>query len=152
MFKGEFPASELNLQPGHKYKLHIQGKHGDWFDRIPAYARYCLQDPDNHSFSGCHFESEYEMSQNKPNFNESLKIYECHVGMSSPEAKIATYKEFTETTLPFIKSMGYNAIQLMAVPEHAYYGSFGYHVTNYFASSSRFGTPDDLKKVSNFFL
>ena len=35
----------------------------------------------------------------------------------------------------------------MAIHEHAYYGSFGYHVTNFFAPSSRFGTPDDLKVI-----
>ena len=77
----------------------------------------------------------------------SPKIYEAHVGMSSKEPKVATYVEFAENVLPRIKRMGYNTIQLMAVAEHAFYGSFGYHVTSYFAPSSRCGTPEELKKL-----
>lgn len=70
-----------------------------------------------------------------------LFIYECHVGMAQEEPKIGTYAEFTERVLPRIKKDGYNTVQLMAVAEHPYYGSFGYHVSNFFAPSSRFGTP-----------
>ena len=50
-----------------------------------------------------------------------------------------------DNALPRIAGLGYNAIQLMAIQEHAYYGSFGYHVTSPFAVSSRSGTPDELK-------
>ena len=78
---------------------------------------------------------------------QSLRIYEAHVGMSSIEPKISTYVEFRDTVLPRIKYLGYNAVQLMAVQEHAYYASFGYHVTNFFAASSRCGTPDELKSL-----
>ncbi|CAE7772101.1 SBE2.2 [Symbiodinium microadriaticum] len=77
----------------------------------------------------------------------SPKIYEAHVGMSSKEPKVATYVEFAESVLPRIKRLGYNTVQLMAVAEHAFYGSFGYHVTSYFAPSSRCGTPEELKKL-----
>ena len=77
----------------------------------------------------------------------SPKIYEAHVGMSSKEPKVATYLEFAEDVIPRIKRMGYNTIQLMAVAEHAFYGSFGYHVTSYFAPSSRCGTPEELKRL-----
>jgi 1,4-alpha-glucan branching enzyme len=67
------------------------------------------------------------------------------VGMSSIEPKVSTYREFADTILPKIKKSGYNVVQLMAIMEHAYYGSFGYHVTNFFAISSRSGNPEDLK-------
>lgn len=77
----------------------------------------------------------------------SVRIYEAHVGISSPELKIASYKEFTTNMLPRIKKLGYNAIQLMAVMEHAYYASFGYQVNSFFAASSRYGTPEDLKEL-----
>uniref|UniRef100_A0A8C1SC77 1,4-alpha-glucan branching enzyme n=1 Tax=Cyprinus carpio TaxID=7962 RepID=A0A8C1SC77_CYPCA len=77
----------------------------------------------------------------------SLRIYEAHVGISSPEEKIASYRNFTRDVLPRIKDLGYNCVQLMAIMEHAYYASFGYQVTNFFAASSRFGTPDDLKHL-----
>ena len=74
-------------------------------------------------------------------------IYEAHVGMSTIEEKIGTFNEFRLNILPRIKKAGYNTIQLMAVQEHPYYGSFGYHVSNFFAVSSRFGTPDELKQL-----
>ncbi|GMG26057.1 unnamed protein product [Aspergillus oryzae] len=83
----------------------------------------------------------------RPKRPESLRIYEAHVGISSPETKVATYKEFTSNMLPRIKYLGYNAIQLMAIMEHAYYASFGYQVNNFFAASSRYGTPEDLKEL-----
>ena len=74
-----------------------------------------------------------------------MRIYEAHVGMSSIEPKINSYVEFADEVIPRVAQLGYNAIQLMAVQEHAYYASFGYHVTNFFAVSSRCGTPDELK-------
>lgn len=67
--------------------------------------------------------------------------------MCSEYPKVATYSDFMENVLPKIKENGYNCIQLMAIMEHAYYGSFGYHVTNFFAVSSRYGTPDELKAL-----
>jgi 1,4-alpha-glucan branching enzyme len=78
---------------------------------------------------------------------KSLRIYEAHVGISTPEQRIGTYKEFTANVLPRIKRLGYNAIQLMAIMEHAYYASFGYQVNSFFAASSRYGTPEDLKEL-----
>lgn len=92
----------------------------------------------------------YQFVNQRPSFNEnadSLRIYEAHIGISSPEPKVATYKEFTLNVLPRVKHLGYDAIQLMAVMEHAYYASFGYQVTNFFAISSRFGSPEDLKEL-----
>jgi 1,4-alpha-glucan branching enzyme len=74
-----------------------------------------------------------------------LRIYEAHVGMSSRDEKVSSYVEFADTVLPRIKGLGYNCVQLMAIMEHAYYGSFGYHVTSFLAASSRFGTPEELK-------
>ncbi|KAL6852231.1 hypothetical protein J3F83DRAFT_764845 [Trichoderma novae-zelandiae] len=78
---------------------------------------------------------------------KSIRIYEAHVGISSPEQRVATYDEFTENVLPRIKDLGYNAIQLMAIMEHAYYASFGYQVNSFFAASSRYGTPEGLKRL-----
>uniref|UniRef100_T1KNW9 Glycosyl hydrolase family 13 catalytic domain-containing protein n=1 Tax=Tetranychus urticae TaxID=32264 RepID=T1KNW9_TETUR len=77
----------------------------------------------------------------------NIKIYESHVGISSPDYQVATYDYFREKVLPRIKKQGYNAIQLMAIMEHAYYASFGYQVTSFFAPSSRYGTPDQLKRL-----
>ena len=80
-------------------------------------------------------------------YTEPLLIYEAHIGMAGEEERVHTYNEFREKMLPRIKENGYNTIQLMAIPEHPYYGSFGYHVSSFFAASSRFGTPEELKHL-----
>uniref|UniRef100_A0A672ZG81 1,4-alpha-glucan branching enzyme n=1 Tax=Sphaeramia orbicularis TaxID=375764 RepID=A0A672ZG81_9TELE len=83
----------------------------------------------------------------RPQKPRSLRIYEAHVGIASPEGKIASYTNFTTNVLPRIKDLGYNCIQLMAIMEHAYYASFGYQITSFFAASSRYGTPEELKEL-----
>jgi len=87
----------------------------------------------------------YQFKENRPKPSQSLRIYEAHVGISSPEGKVNSYRAFADDVIPRIHKQGYNTIQLMAVMEHAYYASFGYQVTSFFAASSRCGTPDDLK-------
>ena len=82
----------------------------------------------------------FNICPSRPPKPTSLRIYECHVGISSWEGKVNTYKDFTGSVLPRIVALGYNTIQLMAIMEHAYYGSFGYQVTSFFAPSSRSGT------------
>ncbi|KAJ5946322.1 1-4-alpha-glucan-branching enzyme [Penicillium verhagenii] len=107
-------------------------------ERLPSIRRRILEPPANERYSFKH------TAPKKP---ESLRIYEAHVGISSPDTRVATYKEFTKNMLPRIKNLGYNAIQLMAIMEHAYYASFGYQVNNFFAASSRYGSPEDLKEL-----
>lgn len=89
----------------------------------------------------------YTFKHPRPPKPQDLRIYEAHVGIASPEPRVASYKEFTRNVLPKIHELGYNAVQLMAIQEHAYYGSFGYQVTSFFAPSSRYGTPDELKEL-----
>ncbi len=123
------------------------GKH----DRIPAYIKYAVQNIDNHDFTGRLWVPEKSFHWTDDQFNLSdIKnpvIYECHPGMAQEKEGVGTFKEFEENILSRIQSLGYNCIQLMAVAEHPYYGSFGYHVANFYAPSSRFGTPDDLKSL-----
>ena len=90
-------------------------------------------------------EEQYQFKYARPSRSDEVRIYEAHVGMSSIEPKINSYVEFADEVIPRIAQLGYNAVQLMAIQEHAYYASFGYHVTNFFAVSSRCGTPDELK-------
>ena len=61
--------------------------------------------------------------------------------------RVSTFNEFRAYVLPRIVELGYNAIQLMGIQEHPYYGSFGYQVSSFYAVSSRFGTPEDLKRL-----
>lgn len=118
-------------------------------DRIPAYIRRAVQDPDTHAFSGQYWAppEPYSWRNSKPALQGGLRIYEAHVGMAQEEGKVGTFREFTDHTLPRIAEVGYNAIQLMAIMEHPYYGSFGYLVSNFFAVSSRFGSPEELKEL-----
>eukprot|EP00928_Gymnodinium_smaydae_P033600 TRINITY_DN2401_c0_g1_i1.p1 TRINITY_DN2401_c0_g1~~TRINITY_DN2401_c0_g1_i1.p1 ORF type:complete len:2034 (+),score=562.59 TRINITY_DN2401_c0_g1_i1:70-6171(+) len=131
-----------------KYKMRLESVDGSWHDRVPAWTKVAWQDG-NKLFDAAMWEppaaERYQFKHPNPAKPVGLKIYESHVGMSSPECKINTYLDFADNVLPRIKRLGYNSIQLMAVAEHAYYGCFGYHVTSFFAASSRFGTPDELK-------
>lgn len=135
-----------------KYKIHVFWDGGD-AHRIPAYSRYVVQDHETHEFNAAVWypEKEYRWQDRTDRDFDSNDdppiIYEAHIGMSSSEEKVADYQEFTKNVLPRIKKAGYNTIQLMAIAEHPYYGSFGYHVSSYFAPSSRFGTPHDLKEL-----
>lgn len=147
--------NDRNLAIPHlsRVKICFELPDGRIIDRISPWIKYCIQsDPQkNPTYDAIfwHPSDPYIMKHPSPIIpeNEGLLIYEAHVGISTPEAKIATYNEFTENILPRVAKLGYHCIQLMAVMEHAYYASFGYQVTSFFASSSRFGTPDDLKRL-----
>ena len=138
------------LTHGSLYKLHVHGKNG-WHDRIPAYATRVVQDEVTKNYTAQFWNpaEAYKWKdtawQGAP--QEDLLIYEAHVGMAQEEEKVGTYVEFRDEVLPRIAKAGYNAVQLMAIAEHPYYGSFGYHVSNFFAPSSRFGTPEELKSL-----
>jgi 1,4-alpha-glucan branching enzyme len=148
--KGEFELKVPREKIRHldQYKLWIEWPGGADF-RIPLYARRVIQDPETKLFNAqvWYPEEQFKWTSIRPERkdNEALLIYEAHVGMGTSEEKVGTYSEFTLQVLPRIKKLGYNALQLMAIQEHPYYGSFGYHVSNFFAPSSRFGTPEDLK-------
>lgn len=146
----ELCISKDMLQHRDTYKLHVYWNHGrsDGY-RIPAYATYVVQDSATHAFNAAVWQptTPYKWRHKTPPLPATPLIYEAHIGMASTEEKVASYKEFTYTVLPRIKQLGYNTVQLMAIAEHPYYGSFGYHVANFFAPSSRFGTPDELKEL-----
>jgi 1,4-alpha-glucan branching enzyme len=135
---------------GSKFKVLVHSAIGQ-VERIPAYARRVIQDEKTHDFAAQVWkpEQEFDWSGDKfnPKQNDTLLIYECHVGMAQEKEAVGTFKEFIANILPRIKAAGYTAIQLMAVQEHPYYGSFGYHVSSLFAPSSRFGTPEELKEL-----
>ncbi len=131
------------------YRLHLTWPGGEG-ERLPAYARRVVQNEETKAFDTQAWspEAEYAWRYQRPSqTNQALLVYEAHIGIAQEEARVGTYVEFREKTLPRIAKAGYNAIQLMALTEHPYYGSFGYHVANFFACSSRFGTPEELKEL-----
>lgn len=144
--------SEYPLKHGDKVKVKIQNGFTDR-DRIPAYITRAEQDPQTHDFCGVVWKPEKKFRWSDKSFDlsqiKSPIIYECHVGMAQEKEGVGTYREFADEVLPRIVKLGYNCIQMMAVQEHPYYGSFGYHVSNFFAPTSRFGTPEDLKYLIN---
>ena len=123
--------------------------HGKALERIPVYADYVVQDAETHQWCAQLFIPDKKYHWKKRSFHpqKPLLIYECHIGMAQDKFGVGTYKEFTENVLPRVAKLGYNTIQTMAIAEHPYYGSFGYQVSNFFAASSRFGTPDDLREL-----
>jgi 1,4-alpha-glucan branching enzyme len=137
------------LEHGDFYRLRVHWPGGQG-DRIPAYARRVIQDSDTLIFNAQvwlpsdPYHWKCKDFQSPPS---ALFVYEAHVGMAQEAEKVGSYQEFTEKTLPRIVAAGYNTLQLMAIPEHPYYGSFGYQVSNFFAASSRFGTPEALKEL-----
>ncbi|MGO9139526.1 MAG: alpha amylase C-terminal domain-containing protein [Syntrophales bacterium] len=145
----ELRLAGTKLSHGQLYKLsvHWPGGHGE---RIPAYVRRTVQDPHTKLFAAQVWESGNRYQWRKQSFcpsPEAPRIYEAHVGMAQNEERIGTFNEFRKEILPRVVDAGYNTLQLMAIQEHPYYASFGYHVSSFFAASSRFGTPEELKAL-----
>ena len=148
------------ISHGNLYKMHVKWEGGSG-ERIPAWATRVVQDDITKIFSAQVWapKEEYQWKDNRFCLEENKKkrtfspkkdpllIYECHIGMAQDAEKVGTYTEFKDNILPRIASAGYNAIQIMAIQEHPYYGSFGYHVSSFFAPSSRCGTPEELKEL-----
>ncbi|XP_069641490.1 1,4-alpha-glucan-branching enzyme isoform X4 [Haliaeetus albicilla] len=162
--KMEYGKWELFIPPGQdgyppvphgsKLKVVIRAQNGELLYRISPWARYVVRDEDKVNYDWVHWNppqsyilgegratsntntSEKQHKYPSPKRLKSLRIYESHVGIASPEGKVASYKNFTYNVLPRIKDLGYNCVQLMAIMEHAYYASFGYQVTSFFAASS----------------
>jgi len=141
------PGEKLQSCQLYKLLIHWPGGSGE---RIPAYVRRAVQDPHTKLFCAQVWELEHPYIWQQPFFRRSHdapRIYEAHVGMAQSEGKVGTYEEFREKILPRVVDAGYNTLQLMAIQEHPYYGSLGYHVSSFFAASSRFGTPEELKAL-----
>lgn len=145
-------SGECAIPHDSRVKILLTLPSGEKKARLPAWIHRATAPPKE--YNNPTYESRfwnppnrYEFQNKRPELSQSLKIYEAHVGISTPYPKIGTYVEFTKDVLPKIKQLGYNTVQLMAIMEHAYYASFGYQVTNFFAISSRFGTPEELKML-----
>lgn len=144
----EITLPSLFLNHGELYKLFIEWPGGGG-ERLPSYVTRAVQDPDTRLFSAQVWapEKPYFWRHKRPCHRVKPLIYECHIGMSSEKEKVATFDEFRKDILPRVADLGYDTLQIMALQEHPYYGSFGYQVSNFFALSSRFGTPEEFKKL-----
>ncbi len=143
----KLPSRALKHEDLYKLSVHWEGGQGE---RVPAWAQRVVQDESTKIFSAQVWAPaapyEWKVKRFRPQ-KAPLYIYECHIGMSQDAEKVGTYEEFRQNVLPRVVKEGYNCIQIMAIAEHPYYGSFGYHVSSFFAASSRFGTPEELKRL-----
>ena len=142
----EVKLPEGTLHDGMRVKTVV--RNGDkltW--HIPLYARRVIQDPESYEWICEVWDpiEPYAWTDEGFEADPHLFIYESHVGMATEEYRVGTYREFADNVLPRVRDLGYNTVQLMAIMEHPYYGSFGYQVSNFFAASSRFGYPEELK-------
>lgn len=151
IWEAKWPAEWL--QHGQHFKLLVEWN-GGWGERIPSYAMRVVQDEATKIFSAQVWHPEVQETDKKKRNawkglkkGEELYIYECHIGMSGEQERVSTYEEFRRDILPRVADLGYNCLQIMAIQEHPYYGSFGYHVSNFYAPSSRFGTPEELRAL-----
>ncbi|MBR0111650.1 MAG: alpha amylase C-terminal domain-containing protein [Bacteroidales bacterium] len=144
----ELTLPAMFLRHGDLYKLYLEWPGGAG-ERIPAYVTRAVQDPETKIFSAQVWapETPYRWKNERPGKRPNPFIYECHIGMSSEEEKVASFDDFRRNVLPRVAKLGYDVIQIMALQEHPYYGSFGYQVSNFFALSSRFGTPEEFKAL-----
>ena len=143
----EIRLPAMFLRHGELYKLFVEWP-GGGAERLPAYSTRVVQDPDTKVFSAQVWDTApYEWKHKKPGKRSNPLIYECHIGMSSEEEKVANFDDFRTKVLPRVHRLGYDTLQIMALQEHPYYGSFGYQVSNFFALSSRFGTPEQFKHL-----
>jgi len=144
---------ENEMTHGDLVKVHVKAKNGE-HDRIPAYIFRVVQDEETHDFNGqvWDIDKKFQWTDDDFKLEQTINtpvIYEAHVGMAQEQERVGTFNEFARNVLPRVKKLGYNTVQLMAIQEHPYYGSFGYHVSNFFSVSSRFGTPEDFKNLVN---
>ena len=142
----EVKLPEGTLKDGMRVKTVVRnGNELSW--HIPLYAKRVIQDQQSFEWICEVWDPTEPYAWTDADFKPEphLFIYESHVGMATEEYRVGTYREFADNVLPRVKYLGYNTIQLMAIMEHPYYGSFGYQVSNFFAASSRFGYPEDLK-------
>lgn len=149
VWEGRWPMEWM--QHGQLFKLLVEWQ-GGYGERIPSYAQRVVQDDNTKLFSAQVWQEKPIKGAKHKAFKglkkgSPLFIYECHIGMGGEQEKVSTYEEFRQNVLPRVADLGYNCIQIMAIQEHPYYGSFGYHVSNFFAASSRFGTPEELKAL-----
>ena len=144
----ELRLPAMFLHHGELYKLFIEWP-GGGAERLPSYATRCVQDPETKVFCAQVWDPEhpYVWKHGRAGKRPHPLIYECHIGMSSESEKVASFEDFRRDVLPKVADLGYNVLQIMALQEHPYYGSFGYQVSNFFALSSRFGTPEEFKAL-----
>ena len=135
------------LEPGAAYKFELRTANGDWVTRADPMARFTEIPPATASKVG---QSIYEWADAswlteraaRDPHNSAMSVYELHFGSWRPGLG---YRDMADQLIDYVHELGFTHVEFMPLAEHPFGGSWGYQVTGYYAPTSRFGHPDDLK-------
>ncbi|MGK2308600.1 1,4-alpha-glucan branching protein GlgB [Cutibacterium sp. V947] len=138
---------------GTLYKFRIQDQWGNWHEKVDPMARCCEQAPQNASIvTETHYEwndDEWIAHREASHAHvEPMSIYEVHLGGWRHGLN---YRQLADELVNYVMWQGYTHVEFMPLAEHPFAPSWGYQVTGYFAPTSRYGSPDDLRYLIDKF-
>lgn len=139
---------KLDAKPGDYYK-YIVVHEGNWVEKTDPFARAMDKEGDFASIitdDSYDFSDEEFIKQRDKNFDKPLNIYEIHIGSWLRYNDKVNFLDIVDKLVDYVKEMNYTHVEIMPITEYPYYPSWGYQSSGFFATSSRFGSPVDLKK------
>ena len=148
------------LKKGDLYKYHVEGYDGICRYKSDPFAFYAECRPDTASkvwdFDDFKWSDKRFINQRKKRqaLDQPMSIYELHLGTwrmpQEEEREFYNYREIADMLIPYLGEMGYTHVELMPITEYPYDLSWGYQVTNYFAPTSRHGSPEDFQYFMDY--
>ena len=147
-----------DVAPGAVYKYQILTRDGEILYKADPYGNQCQVRPNNANvvadLTGYKWKDTDWIENRKQQTRETelkkpMAIYECHLGswkkkIEDSDFGFYTYRELAKMLCDYVKKMGYTHVELMGIAEYPFDGSWGYQVTNYYAPTSRYGSPEDF--------
>ncbi len=148
---GVWEAFVPGVRAGAGYKYRITAREGHAFDKADPFAFFAQVAPDTASRAWALDYTWHDadwMAQRgvRNGFGAPMSIYEVHLGSwRRREGRMLSYRDAAHELANYLTEMGFTHVELMPISEHPFYGSWGYQCTGYFAATSRYGSPQDLK-------
>ncbi|HEY6189965.1 MAG TPA: 1,4-alpha-glucan branching protein GlgB [Pyrinomonadaceae bacterium] len=148
-----------DLGPGELYKYEIRPPRGLPFLKADPYAFYMESPPATSSIvhQSSHRFRDRAWIERRAKLDHKrlpLSIYEVHHGswrrVEGEENRPLKYREMAPALARYLQEMGFTHVEFLPLKEHPYGGSWGYQVGNYYAPSSRYGTPDDFRYLVDY--